>query len=332
MPVKYKIFLSGTPIKNNAVEYFPALNLLRPEIFPHRQRYINTWVNFYYKDSGVKKAAGIKYPEEFKELTKDFIIRRTRKEVLPELPEINRDYQYYEMMSDVQLAYDAGVRKLDKFLKTTDRNDKGFNAGLYSHMMVLYHITGLSKVTHIRDYIEDFIDNSSNHEKIAIFHHHVDVGDAFELQFEKMGIPSVRIISAYDPYKRTEILDRFRNDPEVRFFIGPTLACGEGIDLEFCEKAILVEREWNPANEEQVEGRFIRATEEMVEKAKAKGQSHFDVVYPVAVGTIDEFFAELVERKRQYVTETLSGKSTQAWDESEIMLELAQRAIKKLAA
>ena len=327
--VKHKIFLSGTPIKNNAIEYFPALNLLRPEIFPERSSYINTHVGFYLTSKGTYKAAGIKYPEDFKKLTQDFIIRRTRKEVLPDLPSIVRDFQYYEMGEEIAKAYEAGVKKLDKFMKEEDHSAKDWKTKLQGHMMVLYHITGIAKIEPIISYIEEFLENSENGEKLAIFHHHIDVGDLFERRFNDMGIPSVRIVSSYDAVKRTEILDRFRNDKEVRFFIGPTLACGEGIDLEFVKTAILAEREWNPANEEQVEGRFIRATPEAVERSKHGGLS-FNISYPVAVGTIDEFFAENGERKRQYVKESLDGVKYANWEESEVMIEIANRMIRKL--
>jgi SNF2 family DNA or RNA helicase len=128
--------------------------------------------------------------------------------------------------------------------------------------------------------------------------------------------------------ERVKLLDKFRNDDDFRVMIAPTLAMGEGYDLEFVETAILLEREWNPAKEEQVEGRFIRATPESIEKAK-RGELKATVVYPVAVDTIDEFFAELVERKRQYVKETLDGKSDYKWNESDIMLELARITVER---
>lgn len=325
--VKHKIFLSGTPIKNHAVEYFPSLNLLRPDLFPDRTRFIQDHVGFY-REGNKLKPAGIRYPEDFKELTKDFIIRRTRKEVELDLPEIVRDFKYYEMGQGVQKAYDKGVKRLDKFLNENSESSRTFRAELHGHMMILYHLTGLSKVEPIIEFAEEFMDGHDEGQKLAFFHHHIDVGDLLEAKFKELKIPTARIISQYNASRRVEILDKFRNDKEIRFFIGPSLACGEGIDLEFCDQGVLCEREWNPANEEQVEGRFIRATPELV----AKGVKSFNMVYPVAIGTIDEFFAELVERKRQYVTETLSGKKQSPWNETEIMLEIAKRAIESAKA
>ena len=40
--------------------------------------------------------------------------------------------------------------------------------------------------------------------------------------------------------------------------VASTLAAGEGLNLQTCSDCVIHERQWNPANEEQVEGRFIR--------------------------------------------------------------------------
>lgn len=328
--VKYKLFLSGTPIKNNAVEYWPSLNLLRPQLFPNRKSFISHEVGYYLNSKNVWKPGGIKYPEDFQRKTSDFIIRRTKKEVLPDLPAITRDYRYHEMSTDESEAYALGVKKLEDFLKNANQRDWQFSSQLNSHIMILRHITGLAKIAPIMEYLDEWYESEKEDEtkKIAIFHHHIDVGDILEKHINDRSIGNVRIKSSMDVSKRQELLDKFRSDSSIRFMIAPTLAMSEGYDLEFVDTGILLEREWNPANEEQVEGRFIRATPESIEKAK-RGELKATVVYPVAVNTVDEYFAELVERKRQHISETLDGRADHQWNESSIMLELAQITINR---
>ena len=43
-----------------------------------------------------------------------------------------------------------------------------------------------------------------------------------------------------------------------------------------------------------------------------------------------EFFSETVERKRQYCSETMEGKRLQSWNEAEVMLQIAKRAVEGL--
>jgi SNF2 family DNA or RNA helicase len=324
MPIKHKIFLSGTPIDNNAIEYWPALNLLRPNQFPNRKFFVDHEVGYYINSKGKYKPGGIKYPKQFQERVKDFIIRRLKKEVLPDLPTITRDYRYHEMTKDESQAYAMGVKKLDDFLKKANSNSFSFSSELQGHIMVLRHITGLAKISPIMEYIDEFIvDEQDSDKKIAIFHHHIDVGDILEKHIKDREIGFVRIDSSMNVGKRQELLDEFRRNPEIRFMIAPTLAMSEGYDLEFVDTGILLEREWNPSREAQVEGRFIRATPESIEKARL-GLLKATIVYPIAVNTIDEFFAELVERKRQFIQETLDGQAEKVWKDSDIMLELAQ--------
>jgi len=314
--VKHIISLSGTPIKNNALEYFPILNLLRPEMFPSIHHFESNYVDYYWNGKGYK-AGGIRNPERFLEKTSDFIIRRTRKEVLPDLPSITRDYKYYPLSDEVKKEYGKRVKDLSNFLDEERGTD--FQVNLLAMLGILRHLTGLAKIEPTLEYTLDFIENDENHPKIVIFHHHIDVGDVVEIKLRESGIKTLRIKSSQDSETREDQIEEFKSNPDIPVLIIPTLAGGEGINLQFCSHAIIMEREWNPANEEQAEGRFSRIGSEA---------SSILVNYPVATGTIDEYFAEIVERKREIVGVSLDGKSD-SWDHSSIMLELAEKVVNK---
>ena len=85
-----------------------------------------------------------------------------------------------------------------------------------------------------------------------------------------------------------------------------------------------LERQWNPANEEQAEARLERMGQ-LADKVTA--------IYWVAVQTIDEYFAELVEQKRYYFKQTMGDTEAIKWDETSLMKELmevlAQKGLKK---
>jgi SNF2 family DNA or RNA helicase len=286
-------------------------------MFPGLRHFELNHVDYYWNGKGYK-AGGIKYPERFLEKTKDFIIRRTRKEVLPDLPSISRDYKYYPISDKVKLAYGKRVRELSTFLDEERGND--FQVNLIAMLGILRHLTGLAKIEPVLEYTLDFIENDENSPKIVIFHHHIDVGDIIENKLLESKVGILRIKSSQDAGTRQDQIDEFKSNPLKQVLLIPTLAGGEGINLQFCSHAIIMEREWNPANEEQAEGRFSRIGSEA---------SHIQVVYPVATGTIDEYFAEIVERKREIVGVTLDGYSPTTWDNSSIMLDLAEKVVNK---
>lgn len=324
---KYKMAASGTPIKNHAGEYFPILNILAPQYFRNQAQFYRDWCDSYWNGYAYK-AAGLRYPEEFREFTKDFIIRRERKDVDIQFPDLDRTYQYHDLGKEVEESYQA---TLDEFCRDEESGigtaiQKAANRLAYLSRM--RHLTGLSKVKNAIDFVDDFI--SSTDRKLTLFVHHKDVGlllnegiiKSLKAQEELLGTKfrAPQMLTAdLGTDERLKLCEDFQNKAENRILIASTLASGEGLNLQKCSDCVMVERQWNPANEEQAEGRFIRI---------GSTASKVHATYLVAIGTIDEYFAELVERKRAVFANVMNGVDIR-WDESSLMKELTEELIKR---
>lgn len=313
------IAMSGTPIKNNAGEYFTVLNLVKPTMFPHYQKFIDNYCDAYSNGYG-QKVGGLKDSDRFHEDTKDIIIRRTKSEVLKDLPSIDRKFHHVELDRKLNKAYEAAMKELDEMLYS-DESEFEKATCILAIMGKMRHITGISKVAECVDFTTEFL--LSTDRKIVIFVHHQDVMSMLEAQLNswltdgEFGKVCV-LHSGLDGNKRSELVETFKNDPTRRVMIASTLAAGEGLNLQFCSDAIILERQWNPANEEQVEGRFHRF-----------GQlNNVSITYMLASGTIDEYFTELVEVKRAIVAATLDNKEI-AWEQQSLMKELAETLLTK---
>jgi len=314
--VEHVAALSGTPIKNHAGEYFPILNILRPEKFPRKSHFEYKWVDTYW-DGYKYKVGGLKHPEEFKDYTKDFIIRRTRNEVLPDLPNISRNFEFHEMGEEVEQLYASKYKEFqdEYFYGEGTSFEKAGN--LLKYISEMRHITGMAKIEPCLDYITEFMMDTDR--KITIFVHHIDVATSLQLKIDRLlsdggyGYKCLRLEGGMDANKKDEVVTNFTTGVH-RILIASTLASGEGLNLQQCSDCIMLERQWNPANEEQAECRFIRIGQ-LADKVTA--------TYMIAVGTVDEFFTELVERKRQIVKGALDG-SAPKWDETSLMRELAE--------
>lgn len=316
--IPYIIPMSGTPIKNNAGEYFTALNLVAPTRFPHYQQYIDTYCDSYENGWNVK-IGGLKDADRFHEDTKDIIIRRTKKEVLKDLPEIERKFHHVELDKKLNKAYAAALKELDDLLYSEESEFEKSTATI-AIMSKLRHITGISKVSECIDFVTEFL--ISTDRKIVIFAHHQDVAkllqDNIDSWLESGGFEkSCMMHSGLDGNARSALVESFKS-PTRRVMIASTLAAGEGLNLQFCSDAIILERQWNPANEEQAEARFHRF-----------GQlNNVSITYMIASGTIDEYFTELVEIKRSIVASTLDNKEI-AWNQQSLMKELAETLVTK---
>lgn len=316
---KNVIALSGTPIKNHAGEYFTILNILQPTRFPYYDRFVDTYCDAY--DSFYnKKIGGLKNPDLFKQMTQDFIIRRTRSEAAPEIPLVDRQFFHVELDKRFNKAYSSALDELEELFYKDE--DESTATSMIAIMTKLRKITGISKVPAAIDYAIEFLNNEPE-RKLVIFAHHHDVVTALEMKlnaylvdngYEKM----LNLNSSLSADDRAKLIDKFKDNRASRIMVASTLAAGEGLNLQFCSRAIMLERQWNPANEEQAEGRFARIGQE----------DNIVVTYMLASETIDEKFTEIVEAKRAIVANTLDGKEYQ-WDQSSLLKELAQVLVSK---
>ena len=164
--------------------------------------------------------------------------------------------------------------------------------------MTLRRITGMAKVSFATEYVDVFLDTTEG-EKIAIGVHHEAVRDNLYYAFKERGFNPLKL-SGEDTAERKEwVRKEFCERPERRVLIVNILAGGVGLNLQACNNVLVLERQWNAADEEQFEGRFNRQGQKLPVLAE----------YMLAEGTIDEYFSAMVEKKRMICGETLDG-----WD------------------
>jgi SWI/SNF-related matrix-associated actin-dependent regulator 1 of chromatin subfamily A len=317
--VEHIIPMSGTMIKNNAGEYFTALNLVEPRMFPHYIQYIEKDCDSYNNGWGYK-VGGLRNPQQFHEKTKHFILRRTKDEVLKDLPEKMRKFFHVELDGKVKKVYMQLIDELEE-LMYTESDTFGSASAKIAIMSKMRKITGISKVEAAVDFVTEFL--MSNERKLTIFIHHHAVMDLLEARINQyladggFGYKTICIKADQNQDTRFENIRKFREEPN-RILLASTLAAGEGINLQFCSDAVMMERQWNPANEVQAEDRFHRFGQ----------KNSVSITYMIVSETIDEYFTNLVEQKRAIVMSTLDNKEMQ-WDQQSLMRELAEILVSK---
>jgi SNF2 family DNA or RNA helicase len=315
MNCKHIIELSGTPFKNTLYEYFNALHMLRPERFPTLKNFIWRYVDYYMKGTQVKYMGLKKSSADlFEYNTKDIVLRRTVDEVMPDMPKYQDNFRYSDLQDKYRKAYND---QYEAFLEAYSQNDAqtfgGFN-NILQYITAMRQITSLSKVESTVELTCDYLMN--NDEKITIFYHHHLTGRMLYNQLAdwcKAGgyeLP-LEYTSDLNDAQRDKVVQDFEKG-NSRILLASTLAGGEGINLQFCRRMILHERQWNPANEDQAKGRFRRI---------GSVYDKIFVDFMIAAGTIDDFFTELVEKKRSGFKSAMDGEFTN-WQESDLMKEL----------
>lgn len=275
--------LSGTPAPNNPAELWTHLHALAPGLIMGKNGKPASWwgfVNRYCKtvDKGFgPQIVGGKNLDELKALMAPFILRRTKDEVLADLPPIRfntlpidgvlpSETAHDEML--VESALETGIESLAK---------------VAMHVATLRRATGMAKLKGVIDWIKDFLESG---EKLVVFAHHRDVIRETHASLREPLRGKIALVTGDTGARQAEV-DRFQNDPDCRLFIGQIQAAGTGITLTAASTVLMVEQSWVPAENAQAAMRIHRI-----------GQKNACVVYnAVLAGSIDERIGDALTRK-----------------------------------
>jgi len=317
--IPHIIPLSGTPWKNRGSEFFSVLNMIAPVKFSSYANFQQRWVDYYW-DGYKNKEAGIRNVPAFKEYVKEIIIRREYDEVMDQFPDVNRTLYYTELDKDDQKEYDETVSDFVKWWNSKVIGGEDVMAfgsdNIMAKLARMRHVLGLAKIPATVEYVDEFVEDTDR--KLCIFVHHQDVGallyDELQTKYGK-DMPVLKLTSDLDAGKRFQLQEQF-NASKRALLVASTLAAGEGLNLQTCSDAVLMERQWNPANEDQAApGRFKR----IGQQAKV-----INVVCITGHGTVDDHLHQIVERKRYHFHKGMNKEGTNApsWNVNDIMKEL----------
>lgn len=276
--------LSGTPAPNNASElwtHLKSMGATTETYWDFTFRYCTGFENdFGYKITGHKNV------QELKAMMAPFMIRRTKEEVMTELPPIRfqevtversavqLDPDFYEQIQGQKLTVDefmAELKAKDATLKAAlgmvskTNGTKGmdspneFRLGVLESMaaslVTLRRYIALAKLPSIMSILEDELSTGAI-DKIVLFAVHQTTIEGARRRLAKFG--AVTLYGLTPPTKRQANIDRFMKDPRCRVFIGNIQAAGTGITLTSACEVGFLEQSWVPSDNAQAAMRCHR--------------------------------------------------------------------------
>ena len=273
---EYVFLLTGTPMTNRPKDLF---NLFRCVGHPASRSFLSFAKRFCdaYRNEYGWVTTGASNLDELNLLMKEVSIRRLKDEVL-DLPPKVRSWVPVDISSSK-----AALNAIDAFLAwyvATDPsqpNDTAFLARLMKVRTALHK----AKFAAVSERIKDVI---ATGEKVIVF---TCFTDGIERHKKKLRDQAVTITGSDTPEKRMEAVDRFQTDPTVRVILCNIIAGGVGITLTAGTHVIFQDLDWVPANHAQAEDRCYRLGQD----------KRVTVEYFHAAGTLDDYIAELLQRK-----------------------------------
>jgi len=299
--VPHVFALTGTPAPNHAGEVWTHFNALHPEglakpAYPDRRLNFDEFVSRFCKFKPGEwgpKVVGSRNLEELRERLAGFTLRRLKKDVLPDLPDIS----YQELAIDAadaarRIESDVDETELALVKTALQSGDSDALMGLAAHLPGLRRLTAMAKVDALIAWVREFHEAAPD-RKIVIFGHHTEplerlqAGLRNEVAFDPGRMRPVLVMGSTPPGHRGNMVEKFQKDPKCRVFIGQITAAGTGITLTAASDLIFLEQSWVPSDNSQAAQRIHRI-----------GQKRGCMVrYCTLAGSIDEAVQRVLARK-----------------------------------
>lgn len=190
--------------------------------------------------------------ELYARLRAEFMVRRLKRDVLPDLPDLLMDFVFMEPNGEVR-----EVMRQESFLDVDPARIHSHDFVQEGHLSTLRREMGEAKAPIIVDYVRHLLDVVGVH-KLALFAHHRSVMDTFASELAEYGVAEIRGGMSGAAKERSKM--RFVDDPDVRVLSGQLDASGTGMDgiQEVTSRAVIAEPAWAPGVNEQVGARLHR--------------------------------------------------------------------------
>ena len=284
--------MSGTPTPNHQGELFAILRALFPDVIRKadgsvmkQYEYENIYCEIANKRFGrgpvIRQIVGSKNIEQLREKLGPYVLRRRKKDVLKELPDMSFDTYPVPVSSDYALEIGDAIAQMsdDELLKYLQKGDAA--------VMKLRHLLGVAKLQGSIEAIVDMLEGSKR--KVVVFAHHIDVIDGLMRGLADWN--PVKIDGRDDTAARERAVDTFLKALNCRVFVGNIIAAGTSItligpDME-CSDVFFVEADWSPGNNIQAASRVHRIGQ----------KDAVQVWFLTAHGTLDDRIQGILSRK-----------------------------------
>ena len=297
-----RIMLTGTPLQNNLAELWNLFQFLNPGL-------LGPWARF--RDNFIIPPLDNRHIMLLKDLTSPFILRRTKKEVLTELPEKIVDKYLVEMNDEERKVYEEMRRLAEvKFKRHKSKKEheeaKTLDINFFAELMKLRQAAcdmrlvhekwaePSSKTTTLLEILDSITQNPENN--ILVFSQFTSYLEMIKPELKKRKWDFLYLDGQTPMDKRQQMVDQFQKG-QCRLFLSSLKAGGLGINLTAANYVILLDPWWNPAIENQAMDRTHRLGQKRV----------VTVIRLISSQTIEEKILNLHEKKQDLSDNILDG-------------------------
>lgn len=286
----HKIALSGTPIENSLDDLWSQMQFINPDILGSYTFFVENFKN------PIEKKQNEEVLNELKNLIAPYILRRTKEQVLKDLPELTEQIYYCDMDPEQEKLYEKEKSKARNFLLKTDGSSPD-KISIINTLMKLRQLSNHPKMVDadseidsgkyiaVTNYLESLVKGK---QKVIIFSSFVTNLNFYTDWCKENKIEFCEITGETPASKREQEVKRFQEKENPLLFFISLKAGGVGLNITKASYVLFLDPWWNPFAEKQGVGRAHRI-----------GQlNKVNVIRFISKNTVEEKIIKLQENKK----------------------------------
>ncbi len=237
-------------------------------------------------------------------MIRPFILRRTKKQVIKELPDKIEKQFLVDLNKEQRKIYSVYVEDIKR--KLQDKEDIKDKITVLSYLTKLRQLC-LDPSVIVEDYkgksakteacLEIIKEYTEINNKILVFSQFTSILKNIGKKLSKNNIEYSYLDGQTKAVDRTKLVDEFNESKDKKVFLISLKAGGTGLNLTSANTVIHFDPWWNPSVENQASDRAHRYGQREV----------VEVIKLIAKGTIEEKIVQLQENKKELIDDIIDG-------------------------
>jgi SNF2 family DNA or RNA helicase len=284
-----RISLSGTPIENSLADLWSQMQFINPDL-------LQAYKDFKKKyQDPIEKFRDEKAVAELKQILSPFILRRSKNEVLKDLPELEEQVFFSTMSEAQRKLVDTEKSKARNTLLNIDGHISEKKLHVFNALMRLRQLANHPLMVNIDNVESGKYEDVTNtidtlvraENKILVFSSFTSHLAIYEKYCKENDIAYSILTGSDTATARRKAVDEFENNSGCKIMLLSLKAGGVGLNLTAANYVLLLDPWWNPFAEKQAIGRAHRIGQE----------DKVSVIRFIAKGSIEEKILTLQEKK-----------------------------------
>ncbi|MGB3798237.1 MAG: DEAD/DEAH box helicase [Lewinella sp.] len=319
LEARHRVSLSGTPIENSLSDLWSQMQFINPGLLRGFAFFKKTFiVPIEVHDDELRK-------QQLRELVAPYLLRRTKAEVAPDLPDLDIQLCYCQMTKAQRRVYELERSAARNALLGTSSGEENASYKL----LVIQALTRLRQIANhpvlaepdygkdsgkLEEVLEQWDTIRRSGHKVLVFSSMVGYLELFRKHLDRLGSPYAWLTGAVSSRQRAREVERFQTEPAVGTFFISIKAGGTGLNLTAADYVFILDPWWNPTTEEQA-----------IARAHRIGRSGKVIARKFLTrGTLEEKIYQLQQRKRQLAEDIIGSGEALDLDRGEIAFLLGE--------